>query len=134
MRICLLPCRASLSTGASPTLQAAGATLAATFLEKGLAGGDAAVLDRLMSLLSAPLATQAFHPPLPQRATAAAAAQRGWTSPRARARPQQQSQPLQMVLDPVSVLGDVSKCVGVELWDLWMRVCVCALVAGRLRF
>ena len=78
----------------------------------------------VLMLLSAPLATQAFHPPLPQRATAAAA-QRGWTSPRARARPQQQSQPLQMVLDPVSVLGDVSRCVGVELWDVWMRVCVC---------
>ncbi len=49
-------CRASLSAGASPTLQAAGATLAATFLEKGLAGGDATVLDRLMSLLAAPVA------------------------------------------------------------------------------
>lgn len=53
---CSLPRRASLSAGASPTLQAAGASLAATFLEKGLAGGDATVMDRLMALLSAPLA------------------------------------------------------------------------------
>ncbi len=53
---CAALCRASLSAGASPTLQAAGATLAATFLEKGLAGGDATVLDRLMALLAAPVA------------------------------------------------------------------------------
>ena len=42
--------------GAAPSLSAAGATLAAAFLEKGLDGGDAAVLQRLMGLLVAPLA------------------------------------------------------------------------------
>ena len=47
--------RASLSPDASPPLRAAGATLAVAFLENNLAGGDAVVLDRLMSLLAAPL-------------------------------------------------------------------------------
>lgn len=47
--------RASLSLDASPPLRAAGATLAVAFLENNLAGGDAVVLDRLMSLLAAPL-------------------------------------------------------------------------------
>lgn len=56
-------CRASLSPGTSPSLQAAGATLAATFLEKGLAGGDATVLNRLMALLVAPLAQWAAAAP-----------------------------------------------------------------------
>lgn len=42
--------------GAAPSLAAAGASLAAAFLEKGLDGGDAAVLQRLMGLLAAPLA------------------------------------------------------------------------------
>ena len=55
--------RASLSAGAAPSLQAAGASLAATFLEKGLAGGDAAVLERLMALLAAPLAQWAAAQP-----------------------------------------------------------------------
>ncbi|PRW58658.1 HEAT repeat-containing 5B isoform X2 [Chlorella sorokiniana] len=48
--------RASLAVGAAPSLAAAGASLAAAFLEKGLDGGDAAVLQRLMGLLAAPLA------------------------------------------------------------------------------
>ena len=55
--------RASLSGSASPTLQAAGASLAASFLEAGLAGGDAAVLDRLMALLAAPLAPCFYRAP-----------------------------------------------------------------------
>lgn len=42
--------------GAAPSLAAAGAALAAAFLEQGLDGGDAAVLQRLMALLVAPLA------------------------------------------------------------------------------
>ena len=50
------PCSASLAVGAAPSLAAAGASLAAAFLEKGLDGGDAAVLQRLMGLLAAPLA------------------------------------------------------------------------------
>eukprot|EP00887_Chlorella_sp_A99_P005661 scaffold1.g5661.t1 len=57
--------RASLSAGAAPTLSAAGAALAAAFLEKGLAGGDAAVLERLMSLLAAPLAQWGQPQPQP---------------------------------------------------------------------
>jgi small neutral amino acid transporter SnatA (MarC family) len=48
--------RASLAVGAAPSLAAAGASLAAAFLDKGLDGGDAAVLQRLMGLLAAPLA------------------------------------------------------------------------------
>lgn len=52
----LPPCRASLAVGAAPSLASAGASLAALFLEKGLDGGDAAVLQRLMALLVAPLA------------------------------------------------------------------------------
>ncbi|KAL4425068.1 hypothetical protein ABPG77_010382 [Micractinium sp. CCAP 211/92] len=48
--------RASLSVDAAPSLSAAGASLAAAFLEKGLDGGEAAVLQRLMGLLVAPLA------------------------------------------------------------------------------
>jgi hypothetical protein len=51
--------RASLAPGAPPALQAAGAALAAAFLHQGLAGGDAAVLDRLLGLLCAPLAAWA---------------------------------------------------------------------------
>lgn len=47
--------RASLATEASPAVQAAGAALAAAFLEKGLAGGDAVVMNRLLGLLCAPL-------------------------------------------------------------------------------
>ena len=50
------PRSASLAVGAAPSLAAAGASLAAAFLEKGLDGGDAAVLQRLMGLLAAPLA------------------------------------------------------------------------------
>jgi small neutral amino acid transporter SnatA (MarC family) len=42
--------------GAAPSLSAAGASLAASFLDKGLDGGDATVLQRLMGLLVAPLA------------------------------------------------------------------------------
>lgn len=49
-------CRASLAVGAAPSLSAAGASLAASFLDKGLDGGDATVLQRLMGLLVAPLA------------------------------------------------------------------------------
>ncbi|KAL4431040.1 hypothetical protein ABPG75_006296 [Micractinium tetrahymenae] len=48
--------RASLAVDAAPSLSAAGASLAAAFLEKGLDGGEAAVLQRLMGLLVAPLA------------------------------------------------------------------------------
>jgi len=47
--------RVSLAPEASPAVQAAGAALAAAFLEKGLAGGDAVVMNRLLSLLCAPL-------------------------------------------------------------------------------
>ncbi|KAK9820084.1 hypothetical protein WJX72_005985 [[Myrmecia] bisecta] len=47
--------RSALARGSGPTLAAAGAALAATFLERGLATGDAAVLTRLMSLLTEPL-------------------------------------------------------------------------------
>lgn len=47
--------RASLATTSTPSVFAAGASLAATFLEKGLAGDDTVVLDRLLQLLCAPL-------------------------------------------------------------------------------
>lgn len=48
--------RASLAPGAAPSLAAQGASLAAAFLVRGLDGGDAAVLQRMMGLLVAPLA------------------------------------------------------------------------------
>jgi hypothetical protein len=47
--------RASLAPDASPEVGASGAALAAAFLEKGLASGDAVVMERLMGLLCAPL-------------------------------------------------------------------------------
>jgi hypothetical protein len=47
--------RASLAPDASPEVGASGAALAAAFLEKGLAAGDAVVMERLMGLLCAPL-------------------------------------------------------------------------------
>ena len=47
--------RASLAAEASPEVGASGAALAAAFLEKGLAAGDAVVMERLMALLCAPL-------------------------------------------------------------------------------
>lgn len=56
MPVPCLACSASLSVDAAPSLSAAGASLAAAFLEKGLDGGEAAVLQRLMGLLVAPLA------------------------------------------------------------------------------
>lgn len=49
-------CRSALAPGASPTLTANGAALAAVFLQKGLAVGDVAVLNRLMGLLISPIA------------------------------------------------------------------------------
>ncbi len=49
--------RSSLAPGAAPTLVAAGASLAAAFLDTGLAVGDALVLKRLMSLLGDPLSS-----------------------------------------------------------------------------
>ena len=49
-------CRAALGPGASPTLSAAGSALAAAFLQQGMAMADAAVLQRLMGLLTTPLA------------------------------------------------------------------------------
>ena len=48
-------CRSSLSPAAPPSEGAAGASLAAAFLEQGLATSDTAVLGRLMSLLTARL-------------------------------------------------------------------------------
>lgn len=50
-------CRSALTLGAEPTLAAAGASLAAAFLEAGMATGDSVVLRRLLGLLAAPLAT-----------------------------------------------------------------------------
>ena len=47
--------RMSLALDASPPLRASGATLAVSFLEKKLAGGDRIVLEKLMALLTAPL-------------------------------------------------------------------------------
>ncbi len=47
--------RAALTPGAPPALSMAGGALATTFLESGLADGDAAVMLRLMGLLCAPL-------------------------------------------------------------------------------
>ena len=44
-----------LTPEAPPTLIAGGALLAATFIAAGLAQGDAAVLKRLLALLTAPL-------------------------------------------------------------------------------
>ena len=65
--------------GAAPSLAAAGASLAAAFLEKGLDGGDAGVLQRLMGLLAAPLA---------QWGAAGQVRQRGlWAWARIQARP-----------------------------------------------
>ena len=47
--------RSALSTSESPMLLGAGASLAAAFLERRMAAGDPAVLQRLMMLLTAPL-------------------------------------------------------------------------------
>ena len=47
--------RSSLAAGPAPSLAAAGASLAAVFLDTGLAIGDAVVLKRLMNLLVDPL-------------------------------------------------------------------------------
>ena len=51
--------RASLAPEASPAVAAAGSALAASFLEKGLAAGDAVVMERMMGLLCAPLSAWA---------------------------------------------------------------------------
>ncbi|KAK9865210.1 hypothetical protein WJX84_003181 [Apatococcus fuscideae] len=48
--------RAALGPGASPTLSAAGSALAAAFLQQGMAMADPVVLQRLMGLLTKPLA------------------------------------------------------------------------------
>ncbi len=48
--------RSALAPGAAPSLAAAGASLAAAFLEAGMATGDTIVLRRLMALLVEPLA------------------------------------------------------------------------------
>ena len=49
-------CRSALSAKGSPVLLGAGASLAAAFLERRMAAGDPVVLQRLMRLLTAPLA------------------------------------------------------------------------------
>jgi hypothetical protein len=54
----MMLCRASLAEGAAPSLAAEGAALAAAFLDRGLDGGDGAVLQRMMGLLAAPLAKE----------------------------------------------------------------------------
>lgn len=48
-------CRSALTADDSPVLLGAGASLAAAFLERSMAAGDAVVLQRLMMLLTAPL-------------------------------------------------------------------------------
>lgn len=48
--------RSSLATDASPAVHAAGCALAAEFFKKGIARGDSVVMERLLSLLCAPLA------------------------------------------------------------------------------
>ena len=55
--------RSSLSSGASPAVNAAGAALAAVFLEKGIAGNDSVVMERLLSLLCEPLSLWASGAP-----------------------------------------------------------------------
>ena len=71
--------RASLADSASPEVQAAGAGLAASFLEKGLAGNDAVVLDKLLGLLCAPLSKWLKGLPDPAQASYAE-----WVAARAR--------------------------------------------------
>ena len=48
-------CRSALTADDSPVLLGAGASLAAAFLQRRMAAGDAIVLQRLMMLLTAPL-------------------------------------------------------------------------------
>lgn len=55
--------RSSLSSGASPAVNAAGAALAAVFLEKGISGSDSVVMERLLSLLCEPLSLWASGAP-----------------------------------------------------------------------
>ena len=84
--------RASLAEGASPELRGAGATLAAAFLQAGLAAGDATVLNRLMGLLATPLARWGGSAPSLPAAAAAQQAQQAqqpavyaeWVEARAR--------------------------------------------------
>ncbi|KAL4528840.1 hypothetical protein Ndes2437A_g03376 [Nannochloris sp. 'desiccata'] len=71
--------RASLAPDASPEVGASGAALAAAFLEKGLAAGDAVVMERLMGLLCAPLSGWASG-----GADPAQAAYAEWVTARAR--------------------------------------------------
>ena len=80
--------RASLAEGSSPELRGAGATLAAAFLQAGLAAGDATVLNRLMGLLATPLARWDSATSLPaaaaKQAQQAAAVYAEWVEARAR--------------------------------------------------
>lgn len=71
--------RASLAPDVSPEVGASGAALAAAFLEKGLAAGDAVVMERLMGLLCAPLSGWASG-----GADPAQAAYAEWVAARAR--------------------------------------------------
>lgn len=51
-----MSCRSALSASGSPVLLGAGASLAAAFLERRMAADDTVVLQRLMMLLTAPVA------------------------------------------------------------------------------
>ena len=55
-------CRVALTTEAAPKLLAAGALLAADFVESGLAQGDAVLLARLIAMMTEPLATMLSAP------------------------------------------------------------------------
>lgn len=55
-------CRAALEASAAPTLIAAGASLAADFVQSGLTQADAVVLARLLAMLTDPLAAMRQTP------------------------------------------------------------------------